>query len=81
MYSSDYSKPMESQLKGSWVETVPKSELQALYSDMGNDVRIIVDQVNSAGKWNVHSVSPLLQQYTSGRIVLVGDSVSKKSII
>lgn len=75
MFSSDYAKSMGSELKGGWVETVPKSEIEALYSDMGEDVKIIVDHVNSAGKWYIHQVNPKLQSYVFGKTVLVGDSV------
>lgn len=74
LFSSDYSKPMRSELKGAWVETVPKSEILAQYEDMGNDVKTIVNHVNSAGKWYIHQVNPPLSSYVSGRVVLVGDS-------
>lgn len=66
---------MGPQLRGSWVEIVPKSEIKALYDDLGNDARIIVDHVNSASKWYIHAVSPTLSSYVSGKVVLVGDSV------
>jgi salicylate hydroxylase len=77
MFSSDYIKPMGAELKGGWVETVPKSEIEGVYSDMGNDVKIIVDHINSAGKWYIHQVSPTLQSFVFGKVVLVGDSVSR----
>ena len=62
--------------KDAWVEAVPKCEIEAKYAEMGNDVRILVDHVSNAGKWYIHQVVPLLS-YVSGRIVLVGDSVSQ----
>jgi salicylate hydroxylase len=76
MFSSDYSLPMGPPVKGAWVHTVPKSEIADLYNDMGNDVKIIVDHVENASKWYIHSVNPILPSYVSGRVVLVGDSVS-----
>lgn len=66
---------MGPQLGGSWVETVPKSEITALYSDMGSDAKIIVNHVDNASKWYIHAVSPTLTSYLSGRVVLVGDAV------
>ncbi|KAF9446112.1 FAD/NAD(P)-binding domain-containing protein [Macrolepiota fuliginosa MF-IS2] len=74
LFASDSSKPMGPQVQGSWVETVPKSEVDHLYSDMGDDARIIVDHVESPSKWYIHSVNPTLSSYVSGRVVLVGDS-------
>ncbi|KXN88935.1 Salicylate hydroxylase [Leucoagaricus sp. SymC.cos] len=74
MFSSNYSKSMGSQKEGPWVETVPRTGVKSLYDDMGNDVKIIMDHINSASKWHIHSVSPTLSSYVSGKVVLVGDS-------
>jgi len=67
---------MGPEVKGPWVETVPKRDIEAIYAEMGSDVKILVDHVTNAGKWYIHQVTPL-PNYTSGRIVLVGDSVSQ----
>ncbi|KXN82116.1 Salicylate hydroxylase [Leucoagaricus sp. SymC.cos] len=76
VFLSDYSQPFGPQKQGPWVETVPSSELKSLYNDMGSDVKIIVNHVNSASKWSIHSVYPTLPSFVSGNVVLVGDSVS-----
>jgi len=67
---------MGPEVKGPWVETVPKCDIEAIYADLGSDVKILVDHVTNAGKWYIHQVIPL-PSYIFGRIVLVGDSVSQ----
>lgn len=57
----------------SWTATGSKEELNAVFADWHPDIRLLASSIEQPMKWAYRGREPL-QQWTSGRITLLGDA-------
>ena len=70
---------MSPELPSPWVEAVPQQEVIDKYLGWGNDAKIILQHIKTPSRWAIHTLYPPLETFVNGKIVLVGDAVSKLS--
>ena len=63
------------------VSSTSKDELLSEYADWGNGVRALLGCIDTWSKWKINVVYPALDSYVNGRVVLVGDAVSKGLVV
>lgn len=59
------------------VSIVSKEDLLGEYDGWGSDVLKLLSCIETWSKWKINVVYPLLESYAKGRVVLVGDAVSR----
>ncbi|KAH7923897.1 FAD/NAD(P)-binding domain-containing protein [Leucogyrophana mollusca] len=57
-----------------WVVPATEQEILDVYNDSGPDVKTLLSLIQKPSKWSIHCVSPPLETYTKGNVVLVGDA-------
>lgn len=62
-----------------WAKFVPSHELQDAFKEWGSDARKVLHHVEKPLRYSIHTVDPPLESYVEGRVVLVGDAVSRPS--
>ncbi|RPD82203.1 FAD/NAD-P-binding domain-containing protein [Lentinus tigrinus ALCF2SS1-7] len=76
--STNYNVPLGTESlpeESTWVDDVPRDELQKDFDGWGPDVSILLGLMpEKVSRWSLHVVHPPLENYTRGRVALLGDA-------
>ncbi|KLO12590.1 FAD/NAD-P-binding domain-containing protein [Schizopora paradoxa] len=74
-FVTDRSKPPSLEpLPQPWVTQHSTEEVLSEFADWGPDVRAFLGCLENPSAWAVHSVNPLLDSYSRGRVAVLGDA-------
>ncbi|KAF9024131.1 FAD/NAD(P)-binding domain-containing protein [Hymenopellis radicata] len=73
-FVAKYDIPMSPALPLPWIKSVPEGEILEEFTGWGRDATIILEHMKKSSKWFVHALSPPLQTFSKGRLVLIGDA-------